>query len=150
MANLAEKGKELKKVTARLQSLYDQLDTKQIEQRELESKIETFKLKLERAEKIINGLSDEKTRWDLTIKKLTHTYDNIVGDVLISSAVIAYLGVFNFDFRQVRHIISNMNNSNIFSSSFKVKTQINFSMITSSMKVLIINQVMKTIKKLVR
>lgn len=102
MANLAEKGKELKKVTARLQSLYDQLDTKQIEQRELESKIETFKLKLERAEKIINGLSDEKTRWDLTIKKLTHTYDNIVGDVLISSAVIAYLGAFNFDFRQVR------------------------------------------------
>lgn len=40
------------------------------------------------------------------------------------------------------------NNSNIF--SFKVKTQATFSMIISSMKALIINQVMKTIKKLVR
>lgn len=62
MANLAEKGKELKKVTAKLHGLYDKLDTKQIEQRELESKIDSFKVKLERAEKLINGLSDEKTR----------------------------------------------------------------------------------------
>lgn len=62
LANLAEKGKELKRVTARLQLLYDRLETKQIEQRELEAKIENFKLKLERAEKMIHGLSDEKTR----------------------------------------------------------------------------------------
>ncbi len=32
MSNLAEKGQELKRVTAKLQSLYDKLDTKQIEQ----------------------------------------------------------------------------------------------------------------------
>ena len=63
MSNLAEKGQELKRVTAKLQSLYDKLDTKQIEQRELESKIESYKLKLQRAEKLISALSEEKTRF---------------------------------------------------------------------------------------
>jgi hypothetical protein len=63
MSNLAEKGQELKRVTAKLQSLYDKLDTKQIEQRELESKIESYKLKLERAEKLISALSEEKNRY---------------------------------------------------------------------------------------
>ena len=62
LVNLAEKGKELKRVTAKLQLLYDKLETKQIEQRELEAKIETFKIKLDRAEKLIDGLSDEKIR----------------------------------------------------------------------------------------
>jgi chromosome segregation ATPase len=65
MSNLAEKGQELKRVTAKLQSLYDKLDTKQIEQRELESKIESYKLKLQRAEKLISALSEEKTRFFL-------------------------------------------------------------------------------------
>ena len=63
MSNLAEKGQELKRVTAKLQLLYDKLDTKQIEQRELESKIESYKIKLERAEKLISALSEEKTRY---------------------------------------------------------------------------------------
>jgi hypothetical protein len=40
-------------------------------------------------------------RWDLAIKKLTDVYENIVGDVLISSAIIAYMGAFNLNFRQV-------------------------------------------------
>lgn len=68
MSNLAEKGQELKRVTAKLQSLYDKLDTKQIEQRELESKIESYKLKLERAEKLISALSEEKTRYFFMIR----------------------------------------------------------------------------------
>jgi dynein heavy chain len=58
-------------------------------------------LKLERAERLIHGLGGEKARWTAQIGDLTHTYDNIVGDVLLSSAIIAYLGAFTFDYRQV-------------------------------------------------
>lgn len=69
---------------------------------ELESKIQLTKLKIERAEKLIHGLGGEKARWTNQINELTHTYDHIIGDVLLSSAIVAYLGAFTFDYRQVR------------------------------------------------
>jgi dynein heavy chain len=58
-------------------------------------------LKLERAEKLISGLGGEKARWSNQIVNLTHTYDHIVGDVLLSAAFVAYLGAFTLDYRQV-------------------------------------------------
>ena len=64
------------------------------------------KLKLERAEKLISGLGGEKARWMTQIKELEHTYDHIVGDVLLSSAIIAYLGSFTMDYRQVNKLES--------------------------------------------
>lgn len=100
MAQLAIKEKELAVIMDKLQSLYDQLNMKQNEKKELESKIEICKLKLKRAEKLINGLGVEKSRWSQTIKDLEHTYDHIVGDVLLSSAIVAYLGAFTMDYRQ--------------------------------------------------
>lgn len=69
--------------------------------KELESKIQLTKLKIERAEKLIHGLGGEKARWKHQIKDLTHTYDHIIGDVLLSSSIVAYLGAFTFDYRQV-------------------------------------------------
>ncbi len=71
----------------------------------MESKIKATELKLERAEKLINGLGGEKARWSYQIESLTHTYDHIVGDVLLSSAFVAYLGAFTFDYRQVNNIL---------------------------------------------
>lgn len=50
--------------------------------------------KLERAQKLIGGLSDEKTRWKESSEELDAKLGNLVGDVLISSAVIAFLGAF--------------------------------------------------------
>ena len=35
------------------------------------------------------------------VDDLTETYDNIVGDVLLSASVVAYLGPFILDYRQV-------------------------------------------------
>ena len=55
--------------------------------------------KLERAQKLIGGLGGEKDRWSLAAKNLQETYDNLTGDVLISSGVIAYLGAFTSAFR---------------------------------------------------
>jgi dynein heavy chain len=34
------------------------------------------------------------------VDDLTETYDNIVGDVLLSASVVAYLGPFILDYRQ--------------------------------------------------
>ena len=55
--------------------------------------------KLERAEKLIGGLGGEKSRWTEAAANLQLVYDNLTGDVLISSGVIAYLGAFTGSYR---------------------------------------------------
>ena len=58
--------------------------------------------KLDRAEKLIGGLGGEKDRWSKSAADLTILYENLSGDVLISSGVVAYLGAFTSSYRQVR------------------------------------------------
>ena len=71
------------------------------------------KLKIERAEKLIHGLGGEKARWTQQINDLTHTYDHIIGDVLLSSSIVAYLGAFTFDYRQVKYFIIYLQANNL-------------------------------------
>ena len=56
--------------------------------------------KLVRAEKLIGGLGGEKDRWEKAADDLQAIYDNLLGDVLISAGVIAYLGPFTTAFRE--------------------------------------------------
>ena len=67
----------------------------------LEDSIEMTKIKIVRAEKLISGLGGEKNRWTQNVADLSATYDNIVGDVLLSASYVAYLGPFIMDLRQV-------------------------------------------------
>ena len=57
--------------------------------------------KLVRAEQLIGGLGGEKDRWSKIAKDLAILYDNLAGDVLVSSGVVAYLGAFTSYYRQV-------------------------------------------------
>lgn len=43
---------------------------------------------------LINGLSDEKVRWQETVENLEHMLNNISGNVLVSAGFVAYLGPF--------------------------------------------------------
>ena len=54
-----------------------------------------------RAKKLIGGLGGEKDRWNKAAVDLARQYDNLTGDVLISSGLVAYLGAFTSAFRQV-------------------------------------------------
>ena len=56
-----------------------------------------------RAEQLIGGLGGEKDRWGKAAEDLSHQYENLTGDVLIASGVVAYLGAFTSAFRQVLH-----------------------------------------------
>lgn len=58
---------------------------------------------MQRAEKLINGLGGEKERWNSQINSISHAYDHIIGDVLISAGIIAYLGAFTLEYRQVNN-----------------------------------------------
>ncbi|XP_041458176.1 dynein heavy chain 3, axonemal-like isoform X7 [Lytechinus variegatus] len=98
--HLNEKRGVLKEIMGKLQDLNDQLARKEGEKKDLEDNIELTKLKLIRAEKLIAGLGGEKDRWLQLTEELSETYINIVGDVLLSAGVVAYLGPFTLSFRQ--------------------------------------------------
>lgn len=40
-------------------------------------------------------------RWSDAAQQLSESLENVVGDVLIAAAVVAYLGVFTVDYREV-------------------------------------------------
>ncbi|XP_022099330.1 dynein heavy chain 3, axonemal-like isoform X3 [Acanthaster planci] len=100
MRMLNEKRAVLKEITDKLQGLNDKLDKRNTEKKQLEDNIELTRLKLIRAEKLISGLGGERDRWMQQAEELGETFTNIVGDVLISAGVVAYLGIFTLSFRQ--------------------------------------------------
>ena len=61
---------------------------------ELETKCRLCEERLVRADKLINGLADEKIRWHDTVTSLDHMIANVIGDVMVSSGFVAYLGAF--------------------------------------------------------
>ena len=64
--------------------------------------IELTQVRLQRASKLIGQLGGERVRWTHMEKLMASSYINIVGDVLIASAIVAYLGPFTLEFRNVR------------------------------------------------
>lgn len=101
MEKLNEKRAELSGVLSKLQTLRDELAEKTKEKKELEDDIDMCSQKLARAEILISGLSGEKCKWSQTAKDLQSTLDNAIGDVLLSSGVVSYLGAFTVDYRNV-------------------------------------------------
>ncbi|KAG5305945.1 DYH3 protein, partial [Pseudoatta argentina] len=99
MEMLNEKRALLQEVTQKLQSLNDEFAECMREKKKLEDQIEYCRQKLERAEKLLGGLSGEKSRWSETASKLGASLENVIGDVLLSSGMVAYLGAFTVEYR---------------------------------------------------
>ena len=98
-AALNEKRAVLKQVEDKLQALQEGLDAAVAEKESLDNQVADCKAKLIRAKKLMDGLGGEKVRWSQTAEGLRADYGNIVGDVLVSSGVIAYLGAFTMAYR---------------------------------------------------
>ncbi|XP_050390512.1 dynein axonemal heavy chain 1 [Patella vulgata] len=105
-ADLEETQRMLDEAKGRLQEVEEGIATLQAKyedcvrkKEELENKCEQCEGRLGRADQLIGGLADEKDRWRESVDRLEKIVDNIVGDVLISSAYIAYLGPFTGEYR---------------------------------------------------
>ena len=98
-ATLATKQRELKEVVDRVEALQRTCDQTEKEKNELAFKTEQCKSRLTRAEKLISGLGSEQTRWTESVAQLTLDIQQLVGDVLLGSASIAYCGAFTQLFR---------------------------------------------------
>ena len=100
MQKLNAKRAELKDVEDKMSALESKFATMTAKKAELEQQVDLVGKKLIRAEKLIGGLGGEKDRWSETARSLNIIYANLTGDVLLSSAVAAYLGAFTGSYRQ--------------------------------------------------
>ena len=100
-AELAEAQAKLKVVEDKIAHLEKELNAATTKKNDLAQQVEDCTLKLERAEKLIGGLGGERTRWTETVEQLKKDLVNVVGDVVVSSGTIAYLGPFTPAFRQM-------------------------------------------------
>ena len=66
----------------------------------LEQEAAMCKARLSQASSLIDGLGDEKDRWTAAAQHLELAIGNLSGDVLLSSGMLAYLGVFTPTFRK--------------------------------------------------
>ncbi len=56
-------------------------------------------MKLDRAQKLILGLSDEQIRWSKDVKKMIEDANLIAGNCAIGAGMIAYSGPFTAEYR---------------------------------------------------
>lgn len=74
-------------------------DSPQLRREYLTKQVELCRQRLERASKLMGGLSGEEERWVQALKQLGVDGTNLVGDALLASCSIAYLGPFTKEFR---------------------------------------------------
>ncbi|CAG5117460.1 unnamed protein product, partial [Candidula unifasciata] len=91
--------KKLYDVEAGVAKLQRQYNESMAKKQHLEDKCKLCMARLDRADKLINSLADEKDRWGDSIKNYERLITFVPGNVLISAAFVAYLGPFTADYR---------------------------------------------------
>lgn len=63
------------------------------------AELDNLQTKIERGDKLITGLSGEKTRWEATLITLEDQLEKQVGDCLLGAAFMSYCGPFPSEYR---------------------------------------------------
>jgi dynein heavy chain len=98
-AKLKEKQDALASVMKRIAELQATFDEKQKQKEELEAQMKVTEIRLERANKLVIGLGDEKDRWRKSTEQLGVLLTNLVGNIAVAAGFIAYLGPFTNSYR---------------------------------------------------
>merc|ERR1711976_314583 len=69
------------------------------EKNEIEEQARRQKKQIDHANRLINGLSDERERWDKGANELSEKKRKLIGNVGLATAFISYCGPFNSEFR---------------------------------------------------
>ncbi|CAO2605458.1 Dynein axonemal heavy chain 6 [Lemmus lemmus] len=101
MATLKEKQALLRKVEDKIKALQDEYDKGVNEKESLAKNMALTKARLVRAGKLTAALGDEQVRWEESIEKFQEEIANIVGNVFIAAACVAYYGAFTAQYRQL-------------------------------------------------
>ena len=97
---LAVKQEQLRAVLAKVAELKATLAAAVARKEELSAQEERCKVQLVRADQLLGGLGGEKVRWAASAEQLGKDMINLVGNMLLASGFIAYLGPFISEFRK--------------------------------------------------
>lgn len=98
-ALLKVKRGELKVILDEVAELQAQLDGALAKKAALKAEVDECQQRLSRAKRLINGLGGEKKQWKLQSQRLAKTLSSMVGDVVVASGFVAYLGPFPSSYR---------------------------------------------------
>ncbi|XP_060043693.1 dynein axonemal heavy chain 6 [Erinaceus europaeus] len=101
MATLREKQSLLRQVENQIQALQDEYDKSINEKESLAKNMTLTKARLIRAGKLTAALGDEQVRWEESIETFEEEIANIIGNVFIAAACVAYYGAFTAQYRQL-------------------------------------------------
>eukprot|EP00854_Cymbomonas_tetramitiformis_P002484 gene2484-3228_t len=99
MVSLRQKQTELKALLDKLAGMEEELRLSSEKKNKLSDEVDLCTVKLERAEKLINGLGGERSRWTEVAGQLGELFTNLTGDILVASGVISYVGAFTAPYR---------------------------------------------------
>lgn len=89
----------LAEVENKLVEMQLQFEENEAKEKDLQAQVDACTTKLNRAERLIGGLGGEKSRWQIAVQELNIRQKNVVGDVLVSSGAVAYMGPFTAPYR---------------------------------------------------
>jgi dynein heavy chain len=92
---LDKKSAELKKVKDYVKQLQNDYDSTLKKIDDLNETIELNKMKLIRAEKLINLTKEEGENWKNTVAELRESVKKLVGDIFLATASISYIGTIH-------------------------------------------------------
>jgi len=77
-----------------MKKLMDEFEATKAEEDRLKAQKDDCEKKCDRAKSLIEKLNIENKNWEISLQKERKNKENLVGDILISAGIIAYLGVF--------------------------------------------------------
>jgi len=98
-ANLAKAEAELEEVTALKERLNKEYTEAMVFKKSLEDKANKTKKRMDGANRLINSLKDNKSRWINNNNEFKSLKQRLVGDVAKACAFVSYCGPFNSEFR---------------------------------------------------
>ncbi|XP_052749829.1 dynein axonemal heavy chain 1-like isoform X2 [Galleria mellonella] len=99
-AMLANAKAKMRALLEGIMKLNAYLQEKEDEKRKMEEDINQCLARMDRANRLLNGLSSERVRWIKTIKDLDVAIVNLIGDILLSACAVGYITPFTDEFRR--------------------------------------------------
>ena len=97
---LAGIRKNLAALDAKLADLTDKFETATEDKNNAIATAEASQKKADLADRLVNGLADEGVRWKSNIEEFAVKENTMIGDAMLASAFVSYIGSFNTAFRE--------------------------------------------------
>lgn len=98
-AALLKYREEYAVIDAKLQKLKREVEEKQAIMQKLKDDLTNLQMKIDRGEKLVSSLADEKSNWINRLAGFEEDYNNLLGDSILAAAFMSYAGPFPSDFR---------------------------------------------------